>query len=52
MTSLRDRKPGDNVNVPTDIILKYILRYLKASGGSRTNSKLNMDSLRESGWQL
>ncbi|HCE43759.1 MAG TPA: riboflavin synthase [Lentisphaeria bacterium] len=52
MTSLPERKPGDLVNIETDIIGKYILRYLKASGGSKKNSKLDMDSLRESGWQL
>ena len=52
MTSLSGRKSGDLVNIETDIIGKYILRYLKASGSSKTNSKLNMDFLKESGWQL
>jgi len=52
MTSLADRKSGDLVNIETDIIGKYILRYLKASGTSKTNSKLDMDFLGKSGWQL
>ncbi|HBC87280.1 MAG TPA: riboflavin synthase [Lentisphaeria bacterium] len=49
-TSLSDRKPGDLVNIETDLIGKYILRYLKASGGLKAGSKINMDVLRDSGW--
>ncbi len=52
MTCLADRKPEDLVNIETDIIGKYILRYLKASGGQKAKSKLDMELLRNSGWEL
>ncbi len=51
MTCLSERRPGDLVNVETDMIGKYILRYLHASGGKITNPKINMNLLKNSGWE-
>ncbi len=50
MTSLRGRKPGDLVNIETDLIGKYVLNHLRHSGTMSDNSNINMDVLRESGW--
>ncbi len=50
MTSLSGRKTGDLVNIETDLIGKYVLNHLKYSETMPRNSKINMDSLRESGW--
>ncbi len=51
-TSLSDRRSGDLVNIETDIIGKYILRFLKSSGTSKPGSRPSLDMLRESGWSL
>jgi len=44
-TTLAKRKPGDKVNIETDIIGKYIERFLAARSGGLTTEKL-----RDGGW--
>jgi riboflavin synthase len=48
-TNIRDRKPGDAVNLEADILGKYIERYLEERGRS-TASKLAVSSLLEQGF--
>ena len=45
-TTLAGRKPGDKVNIETDIIGKYIERFLAARSGGIT-----IDKLREQGFE-
>ena len=46
-TNLRDRKPGDTVNLEGDILGKYVERYLEARNEMSTapNSKLSFEKL-------
>ncbi len=39
-TALRDLGPGSPINIETDIVGKYVQRYLESSGGSLTEEKL------------
>lgn len=48
-TNIRDRKPGDAVNLEGDILGKYVERYLEARNGAQTSS-ITMASLREQGF--
>ena len=48
-TTLRDRKPGDAVNLEGDILGKYIERYLEARR-SATSSTISMAELIEQGF--
>ena len=47
-TTLKHRRPGDSVNIETDVLAKYVEKMLRAfdlkSGG------LTVDKLREQGW--
>jgi len=50
-TNLRDRKPGDAVNVEGDILGKYIERHLEArEAGSESPSSRTLEQLREEGF--
>lgn len=46
-TNLRDRKPGDAVNLEGDVLGKYVERYLEARNetSSRQNTQLTLDKL-------
>ena len=46
-TNLKSKKVGDLVNVETDIIGKYIFKYLNKSGGKE---KIDMNFLKENGF--
>ena len=48
-TNIRDRKPGDAVNLEADILGKYIERYLEARG-SATTTKISIRELTEQGF--
>src|ERR1700674_2621324 len=48
-TNIRDRKPGDAVNLEGDILGKYIERYLEARRSSSV-SKISMSDLVEQGF--
>ena len=48
-TALRDRKPGDAVNLEADILGKYVKRYLEARG-SATASNISVAQLIEQGF--
>jgi len=37
-TNIRDRKPGDSINLEGDIIGKYVERHLKALNGKASGS--------------
>jgi riboflavin synthase len=49
-TTLRDRKPGDSVNLEGDIFGKYIERYLAARESLSPKTALQIDSLIEQGF--
>ena len=48
-TNIRDRKPGDAVNLEGDILGKYVERYLEARG-SATTTKISIGELTEQGF--
>jgi riboflavin synthase len=48
-TNLRDRKPGDAVNLEGDVLGKYVERYLEARAGARA-SNLSISRLIEEGF--
>ena len=49
-TNIRDRKPGDPVNLEGDILGKYIERYLSARQGGAADSSLSIEELIEQGF--
>jgi riboflavin synthase len=48
-TNIRDRQPGDAVNLEGDILGKYVERYLEARGSART-TKISLLELTEQGF--
>jgi riboflavin synthase len=48
-TNIRDRKPGNAVNLEGDILGKYVERYLEARG-SATTTKISIGELTEQGF--
>ena len=48
-TTLKNLSPGDEVNVETDVIGKYVLRYLEQMAGGGGGG-LSLDSLRRAGF--
>ena len=48
-TNIRDRKPGDAVNLEGDILGKYVERYL-AARGSTTSTNFSISELTEQGF--
>jgi riboflavin synthase len=48
-TNIRDRKPGDAVNLEADILGKYVERYLEARG-SKPMTKISLAELTEQGF--
>ncbi len=48
-TNIRDRKPGDAVNLEGDILGKYVERYLEARGAAAT-TKISISELTEQGF--
>jgi riboflavin synthase len=48
-TNIRDRKPGDAVNLEGDILGKYVERYL-AARNSATTTKISIAELTEQGF--
>jgi riboflavin synthase len=48
-TNIRDRQPGDAVNLEADILGKYVERYLEARG-SATTTKISIAELTEQGF--
>jgi riboflavin synthase len=49
-TNLRDRKPGDAVNLEGDVLGKYVERYLEARTPSPTEAKLTLQEFKEQGF--
>ena len=51
-TNIRDRKPGDSVNLEGDVLGKYVERYLaaRAGGTGETPSELTVAKLTEQGF--
>ena len=49
-TTLASLKTGAKVNVETDVIGKYVLRYLKQIASSAPGGTVSMDSLRRAGF--
>ena len=49
-TNIRDRKPGDAVNLEADILGKYVERYLAARGASDQRRALTVEALVEEGF--
>jgi riboflavin synthase len=48
-TNIRDRKPGDAVNLEGDILGKYVERYLEARKNSST-ANLSIEELIQQGF--
>ena len=48
-TTLGDLRPGDSVNIETDVIGKYLQRYLQQLGGGDSGG-LTLDKLRSAGF--
>lgn len=49
-TNIRDRKPGDTVNLEADVLGKYIERYLRARESEKAKSSLSMEELLQQGF--
>jgi riboflavin synthase len=51
-TTLKDRHPGDAVNIELDVIGKYVRRYLQAmlAGSDTSAGGLTLEKLREAGF--
>ncbi|HUL15523.1 MAG TPA: riboflavin synthase [Terriglobales bacterium] len=49
-TNIRDRKPGDPVNLEGDILGKYVERHLSARQGGRAESSLSIEELIQQGF--
>ncbi|HEY6944822.1 MAG TPA: riboflavin synthase [Candidatus Acidoferrum sp.] len=49
-TNIRDRKPGDAVNLEADILGKYIERYLEARAAAASSPPLTVARLMEEGF--
>jgi riboflavin synthase len=49
-TNIRDRKPGDAVNLEGDILGKYVERYLATRATSHQRSVLTIEALAEEGF--
>jgi len=49
-TNLRDRKPGDAVNLEGDVLGKYVERYLEAHKAQSPSSKFSVETLIEEGF--
>jgi len=49
-TNIRDRKPGDTVNLEADILGKYIERYLESHNEARAASSLSIEALIRQGF--
>ncbi len=49
-TNIRDRRPGDAVNLEGDILAKYIERYLEARKSSASGADLTIERLVEQGF--
>jgi riboflavin synthase len=49
-TNIRDRKPGDAVNLEGDILGKYIERYLEARQSGANETKLSLQELKAQGF--
>jgi riboflavin synthase len=50
MTTLSARKPGDTVNIETDIVGKYVERLFPNSGAGSTTGGISMKKLMENGF--
>jgi len=50
MTTLRFKKPGDKVNIETDIIGKYVERLLTGSGSAGESGGISLKKLMENGF--
>lgn len=50
MTTLSFRKPGDIVNIETDIIGKYVERLLSGPGSAKESGGISMQKLMENGF--
>lgn len=50
MTTLRFKKPGDKVNIETDIIGKYVERLLAGAGSSSKTGGISLQKLMENGF--
>ena len=50
MTTLRFKKPGDTVNIETDIIGRYVERLLAGAGSSRESGGISLKKLMENGF--
>ena len=49
-TNIRDRKPGDAVNLEGDVLGKYVERYLEGRKGSVAGGELTIERLIEQGF--
>ncbi|OGV37657.1 MAG: riboflavin synthase subunit alpha [Lentisphaerae bacterium GWF2_45_14] len=49
-TNLRFRKPGDFVNIETDLFSKYIHKQLSALNHGTEKKSIDMETLRNAGW--
>jgi riboflavin synthase len=49
-TNIRDRRPGDAVNLEGDILGKYIERYLEARKATASRSELTIEQLVQQGF--
>jgi riboflavin synthase len=49
-TNIRDRKPGDVVNLEADVLGKYVERYLQARSSLSTENSLSVENLVSQGF--
>jgi len=49
-TNLREREPGDPVNLEGDVIGKYIEQHLEARNAAAASTKLTIEGLISQGW--
>ena len=50
MTTLKDRREGDSVNVETDLIGRYVERFLQGDKGTDTGTRISREFLAKNGF--
>ena len=49
-TTLKDRRPGDVVNIECDMIGKWVRKFVRPGAGTSAGAGLSLDKLREEGY--
>jgi riboflavin synthase len=50
-TTLQRKKVGDLINIETDMLAKYVEKFVKGQGKEENKSTISMDTLRKHGFE-